>query len=39
MRKEPLAEDPEGCRCRESIGKTPSELGREMLKDLMFWKK
>jgi len=36
LKKEPDAED---CRCKESIGKTPAEIGRMILDDLKFWKK
>jgi len=38
MKKEEASAVPE-CRCKESIGKTPSDIAGEVLKDLMFWKK
>jgi hypothetical protein len=29
----------ENCRCKEPLGKTPSEMIKIMLRDLAFWKR
>lgn len=37
--REPAAMEAEDCRCKEPLGKSPSEMMRAMLRDLAFWKR